>query len=63
MAVTDRSGYYDVTDLPAGGYFVTAHKEGWIFLPEQHYVQVGGGVWTGNVDFIGYAEGTDPPVY
>lgn len=58
---TDEEGFYQVTEIAAGEYIVTAHLEGWYFDPPEHYVQVGERVPSVRLDFLGWLGDPPPP--
>jgi protocatechuate 3,4-dioxygenase beta subunit len=39
-ALTDEEGYFTLEDIPAGGYTLTASKDGYSMYPEWKYVEV-----------------------
>lgn len=56
---TDEEGFYQVTEIAAGAYIVSAYLEGWNFEPAMHFVEVGERVPTVELDFFGWRG--DPP--
>ncbi|GEM_PF-2288955 len=56
---TDEEGFYQVTEIAAGAYIVTAYLDGWYFDPPMHFVEVGERVPSVQLDFLGWMG--DPP--
>ena len=59
---TDEEGFYQVTEIAAGSYIVTAYLEDWSFEPPMHLIEVGDEVPSICLNFYGYKGGIpDPP--